>query len=59
MTNYEKIKSMTIDEMAKLMCEHRSVKCSWCNFSTDGSECARLIREQKRWLKMKAEEASE
>ena len=56
MTNYERIKSMSIDEMAKLMCAKRAVKCSWCNFRTDGNYCSKMIGEQKRWLKMKAEE---
>lgn len=57
MTNFEKIKNMDIDELAKLL----NGRCSLCVFDTDGDECAGMEKDApcidgvRKWLEQEAE----
>lgn len=52
MTNYEKIKSMTLEEMAKLLCKkEQSVgDCSDCPFVCRPIMCQGAVLVRKKWL---------
>lgn len=55
MTNFEKIKNMDIDEVAKLL----NGRCSFCVFDTDIEECAAgdatCIDGVRKWLEQESE----
>lgn len=55
MTNYEKIKAMTLDEMARFFCEGE-FGCEGCAGNFDKGICTSEHRRIKAWLKSKAEE---
>ena len=54
MTNYEKIKNMTIDEMSKLLC-HRDRDCKNCPCDNT-YYCNKEIKMFKKWLESEAKE---
>lgn len=52
MTNYEKIKEMSIDEMAALF----SVACGFCVCACEPGNCSLSCKEGvKKWLESEAE----
>ena len=53
MTNYEKIKSMTIDEMARFFCKGE-FGCEGCAGNFDKNICASEHRRIKAWLERDA-----
>ena len=55
MTNFEKIKSMSIDEMVMFFCEGE-FGCDGCAGNFDKNICASEHRRIKGWLKSKVEE---
>lgn len=55
MSNFEKIKSMTIDEMARFFCEGE-FGCEGCAGNYDKSICASEHRRIKAWLKSELKE---
>lgn len=50
MTNYEKIKAMTIDEMAKALCDQQG-ECYDCPY---GNYCGSETGGARKWLTMEA-----
>jgi len=54
MTNFEKIKSMTIDDMTTFFCKGE-FGCEGCAGNFDKSICASEHRRIKAWLKSEAE----
>ena len=57
MTNYERIKSMTIDEMAKFICQEGRTTCERCDLAHNPSICSEALEIHKQWLE--DEEATE
>ena len=55
MTNYERIKSMTIDEMAKFICQ-QPTPCKRCDLAHNPCICSDAIEIHKKWLEDEAEE---
>ena len=53
MTNYEKIKAMTIEEMAECILDEFRVDCYDCEYYNDYGECRYCI---KNWLESEAVE---
>lgn len=53
MNNYEKIKQMTVDEMAEWLC-HRELSCDNCLYSTR-KDCG-CNNPFKQWLLQEVEE---
>lgn len=50
MTNYEAIKNMSIDEMAKFLCRYETgVPCSYCTANNNDS-CKANVERRKDWL---------
>ena len=49
MTNYEKIKSMTIDEMAEFLC-HGDFDCEKCAYKDNKKGCKDEVNRYKKWL---------
>ena len=50
-TNYERIKNMTVEEMAKWL---QKLECQTCDFSCCGSDLC--ITDYKQWLNSESEE---
>lgn len=57
MTNFEKIKSLTINEMAEFLC-HGDFDCEKCAYKDNKKGCKREVNRYKKWLKSKALEAN-
>lgn len=58
MTNYEKIKNMSIDEMAKSVCNgHKG--CEGCAFMDCPNSCAREVEQYKNWLLAESKPSNE
>lgn len=53
MTNYEKIKNMSIDEMATFLCSGDRA-CEGCAFIDNPKFCANERKPFKKWLKSEA-----
>ena len=53
MTNFEKIKSMSIDEIAKLLCDNTS--CSKCKFYDICGGAEIRFNGYRRWLESEVE----
>lgn len=49
MTNYERIKSMSIDEMAKFICQQPH-PCKWCDLAHNPYICSEAVKIHKQWL---------
>lgn len=49
MSNFEKIKSMSIDEMARFFCEGE-FGCSNCVYNDNPNHCKKEIGKHKEWL---------
>lgn len=49
MTNYERIKSMTIDEMAEFLC-HGDFDCEKCAYKDNKKGCKDEVNRYKKWL---------
>lgn len=50
MTNYEAIKNMSLEKMAKFLCEHGDgVPCSYCTANNKAS-CKANVKIRKDWL---------
>lgn len=57
MTNYEAIKNMSPEEMAKFLCSNDSgVPCECCTGSNDPDACKANIQARKDWLNEESEE---
>lgn len=54
MNNYEKIKGMTIEEMAEFLCTG-DVICEGCSFIDKPEECKKERRRFENWLKQNAD----
>lgn len=52
MTNYEKIKNMSVEEMAKFMDIHSNYPCRHCIGCESNIDCEQGIR---KWLESEAE----
>ena len=54
-TNYEKIKNMTVEEMAKFLADFPEQSCTLCGKWNKGCylECDKYI---KQWLQLESEE---
>lgn len=50
-TNFQRIKSMSIDEMAQWVCENFEITCDFCDFKCDG-DCEKGF---KQWLQKECE----
>ena len=55
MKNYEKIKAMSIQEMAIFMNEHANDCCSYCMRMNTGCEALCCVQGQLEWLQQEAE----
>lgn len=56
MTNYEKIKNMSIEEMAKFLCKHETVfPCEFCT-AHNKQACKANVQANKDWLNEESEE---
>ena len=55
MTNYEKIKSMTIDEMAEFLC-HGDFDCEKCAYKDNKKGCKDEVDRYKKWLEAEEKE---
>ena len=53
MTNFEKIKSMTIEEIAECIVDEFKIDCSKCESRYDYNACLTCI---KHWLESEVEE---
>ena len=56
MNNYEKIKNMTLDEMARFLykitdCQECLADTDYCNYS-----CTRCLKTLKQWLQAESED---
>lgn len=49
MTNFEKIKSMTIDEMAEFFCGGE-FGCGNCAYNDNPNRCEKEVNRHKEWL---------
>lgn len=55
MTNFEKIKSMTIDEMAVFLC-HGDFDCEKCAYNDNKKGCKYEVGRYRKWLESKAKD---
>lgn len=56
MTNYEKIQNMSLEKMAKFLCEHiDGVPCEYCT-ANNKQACKANIKRHKDWLNEEGEE---
>ena len=53
MTNYEKIKSMSFDEMYKFLDSNVKLLCKKCSIHCDVGKCSFALKD---WLKAESEE---
>lgn len=53
MTNYEKIKSLTIDEMARFFCKGE-FGCMHCTYEDFPDGCEKEVNRHKKWLERDA-----
>ena len=53
MTNFEKIKSMSIDEMAVFLC-HGDFDCEKCAYKDNKKGCEDEVSRYRRWLERDA-----
>ena len=49
MTNFEKIKSMTLDEMARFFCKGE-FGCENCAYNDNPNRCEKEVNRHKKWL---------
>ena len=55
MTNYERIKNMSIDEMARFLCSNEQ-PCKRCAFKNKPCLCSDAIEVHLKWLEDEADE---
>ena len=53
MTNYERIKNMTIDEMARFLCQ-QGTPCKRCDLAHKPCICSDAVEIHKKWLEVEA-----
>jgi len=49
MTNFERIKNMTVEELAKFLCDNDN-HCNTCEFRNDPEKCELTIEPTIFWL---------
>ena len=55
MTNYEKIKNMSIGEMALFLCEGQET-CKRCAFKNNPCMCSDAVEVHRKWLESEVKE---
>lgn len=53
MTNYEAVKNMSMEELAKFLC-HGNYGCGRCVYKTDKEKCKAELDMYKDWLESNA-----
>ena len=55
MTNYEKIKNMTVEELARFLCFNKE-PCKRCAFHSNPCLCSDAVDVHRKWLESEVKE---